>query len=124
MQTMQTLFVIGQIILGGYFLMAGAMHFLKRKDFTAYAHMKHLPLPSFSVALSGLALVLGGVGVLLQIAITWAYILLIVFLILAAFLMHNFWMAKDAQMKMADMVNFQKNLALAAALLMLLVLQA
>jgi len=120
---MQILFTIGQIILGFFFLMMGMMHFMKMKDMTAYAHSKHLPAPSISVALSGMILMLGGVGVLFQIALVWAYGALVAFLTLTALLMHNFWADKEAQMKMANMVNFQKNLALAAALLMLLVLQ-
>lgn len=121
---MSTLFLLGQIVLGVFFLVSGVMHFAKLKDMTAYAKMKRLPLPSLSVAVSGLVLILGGAGVLFQGALAWSYGLLIAFLVLAAFLMHGFWSVKDAQMKMADMVNFQKNLALAAALLMLLVLQA
>ena len=121
---MQTLFLIGQIVLGVFFLMMGMMHFMKMKDMTAYAKSKNLPMPSLSVVISGMVLALGGIGVLFQVALAWAYGALAVFLLLVAFLMHNFWADKDAQMKMANMVNFQKNLALAAALVMLLVLQA
>jgi hypothetical protein len=34
--------------------------------------------------------------------------------------MHNFWKDEDPQMKMADRINFMKNMALLGALLMLL----
>ena len=37
-------------------------------------------------------------------------------------MMHNFWTVEDAQMKMNDMINFTKNMALAGAALMLLAL--
>lgn len=71
-----------------------------------------------------MVMMLGGVGVLFQVALPWAYGALAAFLVLAAFTMHAFWTDKDPQTKMANMVNFQKNLALAAAITMLLVLQA
>jgi hypothetical protein len=35
-------------------------------------------------------------------------------------MIHNFWAVEDQQMKMAEMVNFTKNLALAASALMFL----
>jgi len=34
--------------------------------------------------------------------------------------MHNFWAVKDPQMRMVEMVQFLKNLAIAAALLVVL----
>lgn len=121
---MEILFLVGRIVLGLFFFMMGMMHFMKMRDMTAYASMKGLPMPSLSVAVTGMVLALGGAGVLFQFALVWSYGALVAFLVLAAFLMHNFWAAKDAQTKMNDMVNFQKNLALAAALLMLLTLQS
>jgi uncharacterized membrane protein YphA (DoxX/SURF4 family) len=42
------------------------------------------------------------------------------FLVPVAFIMHNFWAVQDPQMKMVEMVNFTKNLALAASALMFL----
>lgn len=117
---MSTLFVIGQVILGGYFILAGIKHFTGMKGMIGYATMKGAPAPSLTVPLTGLMLLLGGVGIFFGWQLTLAYWLLIVFLVLSAFMIHNFWSAKDPQAKMADMIQFQKNIALAAALLMLL----
>lgn len=117
---MDTLFLVGRIVLGVYFVMAGIMHFAKSKDMIGYATMKKLPMPKWSVFISGAVLVAGGLGVLVQYQLGWAYGLLIAFLLSAAFFMHNFWEAKDAQSAMMDMTQFQKNVALAAALAMLL----
>ncbi|NQV90689.1 DoxX family membrane protein [Candidatus Uhrbacteria bacterium] len=117
---MENLFLVGQIVLGLYFVMAGLMHFMKMKDMVGYAKMKKLPMPEVAVGLSGLVMVLGGAGILFQTSLVFAYWALIAFLVLSAFLMHNFWTQNDPQAKMMDMVNFQKNLALAAALLILL----
>lgn len=118
---METLFLVGQIVLGLYFIAAGAMHFAKMNDMVGYATMKGAPMPRISVPFSGLVLLLGGLGTLFQYQTAIAYWALIGFLVVAAVMMHNFWKVKDPMAKMGDMVNFQKNLALAAALLMLLV---
>ena len=37
---MSTLFVIGQVVLGGYFAIAGIKHFTGAKGMTGYAAMK------------------------------------------------------------------------------------
>ncbi len=117
---MSTLFVVGQVVLGGYFAVAGITHFTNTKGLAGYAAMKGLPAPSASVMLSGLMLLVGGLGIMFQMYTNLAYGLLIAFLVIAAFTFHDFWKAKDAQAKMADSIQFQKNLALAAALLMLM----
>ncbi len=119
---MASLFLLGQIVLGVYFIQSGLMHFMKLPMMTGYATSRKLPAPKLGVVVSGLVMLAGGLGVLFQYELVWAYGLLVVFLVLAAFVMHGFWADQDPNMKMSNMVNFQKNLALAAALLMLLAL--
>ena len=82
---MQTLFFLGQIVLGAYFIMAGTRHFTNLAGMTGYATSKKLPMPKLSVIVSGLALWLGGLGVLFQYSLVWAYGLLVAFLVLSAF---------------------------------------
>ncbi len=120
---METFFLIAQVILGMYFVMAGAMHFMKLDMMVGYAVSKKLPAPKLATILSGLVLLLGGLGILFQYELTWSYGLLAGFLAVAAFTMHRFWEEKAPEAKMMNMVNFEKNLALASALVMLLVLQ-
>lgn len=119
---MPTLFFLGQIVLGVYFIMAGTRHFTNLAGMTGYAASRKLPMPRFSVIVSGLALWLSGLGVLFQYNLVLAYGLLIAFLVLSAFLVHAFWIDQDPNVKMGNQVNFQKNLALASALMMLLAL--
>ncbi|MFA4844987.1 MAG: DoxX family membrane protein [Patescibacteria group bacterium] len=121
---MQTLFLIGQIVLGIYFIKAGLNHFTQLEGMAGYTASKKVPAPKLAVVVTGLMLLLGGVGVLFQYNLVWTYGLLVAFLVLAAFTMHAFWRDEDQNIKMMSRVNFQKNLALAAALLMLLALQA
>jgi uncharacterized membrane protein YphA (DoxX/SURF4 family) len=45
-------------------------------------------------------------------------VLLVIFLFGVSFQMHNFWTVQNPQMRMVDMINFTKNLALLGASLM------
>lgn len=117
---MSTLFLIGQIVLGLYFIAAGIPHFTKAKGMIDYAAFKKILAPAAGVYVSGIILVLGGVGILFQMDLVWAYSALAAFLVIAAVTVHNFWTEKDAQAKMTSMIMFQKNIAIAAALVMLM----
>lgn len=119
---MSNLFLLGHIVLGVYFITSGLGHFTKLEAIAGYAGSKKVPSPKLAVLVTGAIMVLGGLGILFQYALVWAYTLLIAFLFLASFLMHPFWKDTDPNTKMMNRVNFQKNLALAAALLMLLAL--
>ena len=105
MNFMATLFLIGQIVLGIYFIHAGLNHFRHLEMMTGYAASKKLPMPKLSVVVSGLMLLLGGLGILFQTQLVWSYGLLIAFLVLAAFFVHAFWRDQDPNMKMGNMVN-------------------
>jgi putative oxidoreductase len=67
-------------------------------------------------------LLLGGLSMLLGVYPVIGIVLLIIFLLGVSFQMHTFWKVDDAQMKQIDMINFTKNMALAGALLMFLLL--
>ena len=116
---MQALLVLGQVVLGAYFVMNGVNHFRHLAGTTGYAQSRGLAVPKALVAASGATLVLAGAGVLLGIYVRISLWLLVAFLVLSAFLIHHFWTDQDPMQKMGEQVNFMKNLALAAALLVL-----
>lgn len=110
--------LVGRILFGGYFLMMGLNHFMKMGMLSGYAQSKGVPMPKIAVAGSGLLLLAGGLGYLFNQYVIYAGLALILFLIPVTFQMHAFWRVKDPQMKMSDMTNFMKNLALLGAVLM------
>ena len=116
---MNILFLIGRIIFAGYFIFNGINHFMHLKMMSDYSKSKGVPLPSVAVPVTGLMLLLGGLCILLGIHVRIGLALLFVFLVPVSLLMHNFWSIKDPQMKMVEMVNFMKNMALLGAVLML-----
>jgi len=119
---METLFLIGRILFGGFFLMMGANHFMKMTSMVSYAKSKSIPVPALAVGVSGLMLLAGGLGVILGYQVVNALWLIIVFLLIVSFSMHRFWKETDGGAKMMEMVNFTKNMALLGAALMMLML--
>ncbi len=117
---MTILFLVGRIILGGYFLMSGFDHFQHLTMMSGYAKSKGVPAASFAVGFSGVLLLLGGLSVVLGAYPTVGLWLLVIFLVPVSIKMHNFWTIADPTQKMGEMINFTKNMALVGAILMLL----
>lgn len=116
---MDILFLIGRLIFGGYFLMNAWSHFKNLESMTGYAESKGVSSPRSAVFVSGVLLLLGGLGVVFGIAPEASLAVLLIFLVPVTFKMHAFWKATDPNARMTDMMHFYKNLALIGALLML-----
>ncbi|MGY2062141.1 DoxX family protein, partial [Nocardia gipuzkoensis] len=80
---------------------------------------KGVPAAKASVLFSGAMLAVGGLSVLLGIWADLGSLILLVFVLPAAALMHAFWKESDPQAKQGEMVHFNKNVALGGASLML-----
>lgn len=115
-------FLIGRILIGGFFIFAGFNHFAQLKMMAGYAKMKGAPAPEAAVGGSGVLLLLGGLSLLLGFHPTIGVILLVLFLVPASFMIHNFWTIKDPQARMGELVNFEKNIAILGLLLMSLLI--
>lgn len=116
---MNIVFLVGRIILGGYFLNSGINHFRNLTFMSGYAESKNVPLPTAAVAGTGLLLLAGGAGIVLGVLPQIAILLLLLFLLPTTLIMHDFWNA-DEDEAMNEQINFMKNFALMGALLMLL----
>lgn len=114
------LFLVGRVLFGGYFIMNGFNHFRKIGMMKGYASSKGVPMAGLAVSVTGLMILLGGLGMILGLYIKFSVLLLAIFLIFVTFKMHNFWAVTDPNMKMMEMVNFYKNMALLGAVLMIL----
>jgi len=100
--------------------MSGLNHFRHLGMLTGYAQSKGVPMPRESVLLTGLMMVLGGLGIFLGIYIQLSVLLLAVFLFVTTLQMHQYWKIADQNARMGEEINFKKNLALLGAVLMLL----
>ncbi|MBI2866066.1 MAG: DoxX family protein [Chloroflexi bacterium] len=121
---MEALFLMGRIILGLYFLYNGFNHFRMRAGMVAYAKTMGTPAAELAVPVTGLMLLFGGATLLLGAWLAAGAIVLIIFLVPVAFMMHKFWGVADPMMAANQQAHFLKNIALAASLLAILALDS
>lgn len=117
---METLFLIGQILFGGFFVVMGLMHFMKMKMMLNMAQSNNVPMAKLAVPVTGLMLILGGLSVFFNAYLYIGGWLLIIFLLSAAMKVHHFWNIQDPNMKMVQMQFFMRNMAFTGAVLMIM----
>ena len=122
MSYMDYLFVLGRILYGGFFLLGGVNHFTNLGMMSGYAGSKGVPAAKAGVALSGLLIIVAGALVIIGTHIRIAAACIIIFLVPVTYLMHDFWNEKDMMGRINQQVNFQKNLALLGAALMMVMI--
>lgn len=110
---MDTIFIIGRIMFGSFFIIMGLMHMMKMNMLTGYAASKKVPMPKLAVMVSGLLILLGGIGVATDLFLSISVVLLAIFLVGVSLGMHRFWKEPE------ELSNFLKNMALLGAALML-----
>lgn len=118
---MDIILLVGRVLFGGFFVMGGAMHFMKLPMMTEYAQMKGAPMPKLSTILSGMVIMFAGLGVVFGVYQSLSLLALAVFLAVITPIMHAFWTVSDPNMKMLEMQMFLKNMALLGAALALYV---
>ncbi len=116
---MNVVVLIGRVLFATLFLGSALGHFTQRKQMAEYAKMKGVPAAGLSVLASGVLLLAGGLSILLGVWADLGSLLLLVFLVPTAVLMHAFWKETDPQAKQQEMISFNKDIALAGAALML-----
>ena|SRR5579864_3174871 len=121
-QAFDILFLIGRIIVGGFFLMNAYNHFTNTGMMAGYAQSKGTPAPKLAVMGTGVLLLLGGLSFLLGYHPTIGTILLVIFLLGVTFKIHAFWLVQDAMGRMNEQVHFTKNVAMIGFLLMTLMI--
>jgi uncharacterized membrane protein YphA (DoxX/SURF4 family) len=89
---------------------------------TGYAQYKKVPAAKFSVVLSGLMILIGGLYIAFGVYADLGALLIALFLIPTSFLMHAFWKETDATAKQNESIGFFKNLSLAGAALIIFAL--
>jgi uncharacterized membrane protein YphA (DoxX/SURF4 family) len=110
--------LIGRILFGLLLVMSGIGHLTQTEAMSGYAESRGVRPGRPLVIISGLGLVAGGLGIILGIWIDLAAIGMAVLLILIALGMHHFW-TDTAEARSMDMIQFQKDLALAGGALIL-----
>jgi putative oxidoreductase len=119
---MDVVALIGRILFAALFIGSAFGHLTQTDAMAGYAGAKGVPQPKLAVLASGVLMLVGALMVLLGIWIDLGALLLVVFLVPTAVLMHNFWKETDAQAKQMEMIQFQKDLGLAGGALLIFAL--
>ncbi len=109
---MDFLFILARVLFGGYFILNGYNHIVKGKHLVGYAASKKVPNAKEAIMLSGLLILLGGLGILFWVYIPYSVLAIVLFLIPVTFMMHNFWTETDQMARMNSYIAFTKNIAL------------
>jgi uncharacterized membrane protein YphA (DoxX/SURF4 family) len=118
---MSVIFLVGRILVGGYYIYNAFHHFLELAGLAEYAKGKRVPAPKLAVGTSGVLLLIAGITLLLGIYPEIGVICLVLFFVPVSVMMHNFWAEQGGQ-RLSDMINFTKNMALLASALMFLLI--
>lgn len=119
---MDEVFLISRILFVYLVIGSGVGHLTATEAMAGYAQSKGLSNAKLMVQVSGVALLAGGVSVLLGIFGDIGSLGLAILFVVIAVVMHAFWKESDAQAKQMEMVSFNKNIALAGGALALFVL--
>jgi putative oxidoreductase len=114
---MDLIVLIGRILLAALFLGSAFGHLTQTEGMAGYAQAKGVPSARAAVMVSGVLILLGSLMVLLGIWPDLGALFLFIFLIPTAILMHGFWRETDPQARQMEMIQFQKDIALAGAAL-------
>ncbi len=118
---MNAVLAIGRILFALIFITSGISHLTKAEAMTGYATYKKVPAPKLAVIVSGLMILVGGIYIALGIYADLGALLIAIFLIPTALIMHAFWKETDATAKMTAQTGFFKDISMAGAALMLFV---
>jgi putative oxidoreductase len=110
--------IAARILFGAFFVMSGVNHFTRTKQLAEYARaVGNVPAASLAVLGSGVLLLAGGAAILLGYHPRIGALLLFIFLVPAAFMMHAYWKVSDPMQKAGETAQFWKNISLAGAAL-------
>jgi uncharacterized membrane protein YphA (DoxX/SURF4 family) len=119
---MDVVLLAGRILFVFLFISSGIGHIKNREMLAGYGAQMGLPAPSLMVPLTGVQLLVGSALVLLGIWADAGALLIALFLLPTAFIMHAYWKVEDPQARQGDQIHFQKDIALLGAALIAFVL--
>ncbi len=114
---MDIVYVAARVLFSLMLVSGGINHFTKVEQMTGYAQFKKVPAAKISVLVSGIALLAGGLSLILGVWADLGGLVSAAILAAMAFMMHDFWTQSDAEAKQTEMISFFKNISMAGAAL-------
>lgn len=116
---MDWLYLIGRILFSLIFLLSGFAHLTQSNAMGQYAASKGVPAAKAATLVSGLMILAGGLSVLLGVFMEIGTWLIVFFLVPTSLMMHNYWAIDDPLQKSVERAQFNKNVSMAGAALIL-----
>lgn len=114
---MDVILLVGRVLFGALFLASAMGHLTQTQALAGYATSRGVPMATQLTIFSGVQILLGGASVVLGVWGDLGSLFLVVFLAATAFWMHAFWRETEPMNRQMEMVQFNKDLALAGAAL-------
>ncbi len=121
---MDVVALIARIAFTAIFLGAAVGHLTATDAMAGYAAAKKLPMAKLAVQVSGAYILLASVLLVLGIWPDLAAIALVPFLLITAFVFHDFWKQESPEARQLEQQQFLKDLSLAGGALALFALYA
>lgn len=115
-----TVFVVGRVLVGFFFLMMGMSHFGNLAEMTASVAEVGLPAPMVAVIVAGILLVIAGVSFILGYHPPIGVVAAVLFLVPVNFVMHDFWTIDDPVARQNELMTFLRNTAIMGSVLVFL----
>jgi len=112
---MEALFIIGRVTLGALAIVAGFSHLVRINTLTRLAKMNKIPFAKQAIFITGVALILSGLGVAFWVYIEQSLWFLACFFVVISFWIHHFWTKKGPE-RLPHMRSFLWNMMLAGLL--------
>lgn len=119
---MEAFFIIGRIILGALIIFAGANHLMHIGKMVEMSKMHKVPFPRLVVFVTGIVLLLSGLGIAFWVYVLTSLWMFLGFLVIVSFWIHNFWKRTDEQERTREMHYFMGNMMLVGLTLITIVL--
>ncbi|MFL0178473.1 MULTISPECIES: DoxX family protein [unclassified Mycobacterium] len=116
---MDIVILIGRILFGAVFVGGALGHFTQTAAIAAFTESKGIKPGRLAVLGSGVWMLTGAVLVIVGAWADLGALMLAVFLLPTAFLMHPFWNERDPEAKAGEQTHFNKDVSLAGAALAL-----
>ncbi|RNB82962.1 DoxX family protein [Brevibacillus nitrificans] len=116
---MDILILLGRVLFAFIFVAAGFAHLKDFQHTKEMAQKSKAPFPAMSAAIMVILAILGGLSVALGLYAKIGALLLVLFLLPTTFIVHRFWGLTDPMQVAMQRIQFNKNLALLGASLLL-----
>ena len=112
---MDILALLARFLFSAIFIYSGFGHLTRTQMMAQYTAAKRVPAAKFFVIITGIMILFGGLSILLGAYVKIGALLIVIFLVPVALIMHNFWTLTDPMARGNDRAHFMKDISLAGA---------